>query len=224
MLSCLAFVAGMFHVMYFTTPHKVGDSVISLKNVIPIGFQIIPVGEENIYLFDELKNCVFIYQKDGSLVGIYNFNNGGGFEFAEADEDKDVFIVINSRKATSVSFNGEILSIEKYESGALEAKTSWNAFNYDNEYNSFKVNNYFFFYSVYNNDELLFRKASLLPLVIFGLLTYFGGLIYFMKNSYGGEDSVNKNEERVKRFKKRFKRSKNKTNDNDNREIDYWDL
>ncbi len=153
------------------TPNpEVGSNLLIDKDILPIDLRIVECDCENIYLFDNVRNKLFVYDKNGENTLNFDFRNSGSIQIIDINESERQLTVFYSglRKNYLISFSGEVMSITDSSLYNTEVQ------NYVGEYSVF---NYFFWYSVHSDEGLLTKRISMQPFLVIGIFVFFGGLL-----------------------------------------------
>lgn len=157
---------------------ELGDSVFRSSDYIPIELGIVECDCVNLYLFDSTRKKIMVYDSEGDNIANYDFSFSGTVRVTDIDEEDETIVVYYYRihKFYDVSFDGEVISIRNDDIGYIDdyLEISENA-------NDYIIQNNFLWYSVYLNQELLFRRVSLLPIVLMSISLFFGGIIFSVK-------------------------------------------
>ena len=158
---------------------ELGDSVISSKEPIPIELGIINIDGSNLYLFDETRKNIMVYDEEGNSIANYNFTFSGSVRVVELNETEEFLVVYYYRihKFYKISFSGEVIDIRDNDNGYIDEYLV-----IDDEYQNYKLENNLLRYSVYNDEVLIYTKFSLLPIIILGAILFFIGMGLSVKN------------------------------------------
>ncbi len=154
------------------------DSVSHSNDYIPIELAIIECDCINLYLFDNTRKKVMVYDSEGDNIENYDFSFSGTVRIVDINEEEEIITVYYYRihKFYEVSFNGDVISIQNDNVGYIDdyLSTSDNSGDYN-------IRNDFLWYSVYLNEDLLFRRVSMLPIILMSIVVFFGGMAYSVK-------------------------------------------
>lgn len=158
---------------------ELGDSVLSSKDPIPIELGIINIGGSNLYLYDETRKNVLVYDDEGNNIANYNFAFSGSVKIVEVNEIDEYLVVYYYRihKFYEIDFSGEVIDIRDNSSGFID-----DYLEIDGDYQNYKLENNLVWYSVYSDEELIFTKISLLPIIMLGVILFFIGMGLSVRN------------------------------------------
>lgn len=179
-LSLLVLV--IFLVIAFTVILKpelsVGDDVSLESDPLPIELAILDYTGNNLYLFDETRKNLMVYDNNGNNIANYGFTFSGTVKVTEINEDEEFFIVYYYRihKYYKVSFAGIIENSIDDDIGYIDEYL-----NTKNVVDTYKIENNVFWYSVYNGNNLIISRVSLLPIIVLSILVFFSGMLLSRK-------------------------------------------
>lgn len=157
---------------------ELGEIVYSSKDQNPINLGIVECDCENLYLFDRTRKNLMVYDSTGDNIANYDFTFSGTVKIVEINEQDRVIVVYYYRihKYYEVNFEGEIISVRQDEVGYID-----DYLEISNSAGDYNIQNNFLWYSIYLNQELLFNKVSLLPIVLMSIVIFFVGMAYSVK-------------------------------------------
>jgi hypothetical protein len=175
----LLFVYSGLKTVFVPTP-VVGDNISTSNSRVPIDLAIVNVDgiHSNIYLYDTIRNNLYIYDENGE--GIINIEtiSPGSVNVVEVNETEEYVRLQYLREdiIITVNFYGEVMNFEEVERDYNEEELELSS-----SYGDYKLKNRLFFYTLFNGDERIIVKLSLLPLVITGIIVFFGSLFLSQK-------------------------------------------
>jgi hypothetical protein len=171
-------------IIYMITPIfqstlELGHSTLGKSYATPVKLDIVNAGDQYLYFYDKTRENLLIYSKDGERINTYNFKNSGSVQIVSINENNEFFWVYYNRKRTfyKIDFSGEV--IDTHYNGT---NSTVNSLDFDNEYQEYIIKNDFLHYSIYNEDELVFKINSWQPLIVLGVIVFFGGMMFSLKH------------------------------------------
>ena len=161
---------------------KVGDNVSLQKTPIALELGIVDCDCDRLYLFDQTRKKLTVYNNDGISIENYDFSFSGTVKIVDIDEVDHQLTVYYYRvhKFYVIDFSGEVISIIDDDIGYVD-----NYLKVNNEVGSYKIENNFFWYSIQQDEAVLINRISYMPFIVAAVLIFFGGMIVSLRRYKG---------------------------------------
>jgi len=157
---------------------KIGDNISLNETPIALELGIVDCDCENLYLFDQSRKKLSVYNNQGANVANYDFSFSGTVRIITIDETEQNLVVYYYRinKFYFIDFSGEVDNIIDDNVGYV-----YTHLEIKKQVGSYEVKNNIFWYSIQQDGVSIFNKASGLPYVITAALVFFSGILFSLK-------------------------------------------
>ena len=156
-----------------------GDNILISHSPVPIEFKLLETSDlENIYIYDETRMNLYVYDHEGNELYVYDLPSISTINVVNISEESETITFYYHRLNTYLvlEFQGNIFLMQEYPADHIPDEI-----NYTDSNDRLEINKNLLWYSVFLNEDLLFRKVSMLPIILISFGVFFGGMAYSIK-------------------------------------------
>jgi hypothetical protein len=157
---------------------KMGDNVSLNATPTPLELGIVDCDCENLFLFDQTRKKLSVYNKQGVNLANYDFSFSGTVRIITIDETEQKLVVYYYRisKFYFIDFSGEVIDIIDDNVGYVNTHLE-----IEKQVGNYEVRNNIFWYSVQQDGVNMFNRVSGMPVVIAAAIVFFSGILFSLK-------------------------------------------
>ncbi len=156
---------------------KIGDNVSTNKVVVPIELSIVQYDGVDLYLYDSVRNNLYIYSEGEEYKIVFKFVSPGSMIITEINELDEYFVIgsVGNDTFYKVDFGGEVLAI-KYGDYTYQDELQHGSY-----YLDYRIKNRVLWYTILKNEEVIKHQVSWVPVIIIGITIFFIGMFSSVK-------------------------------------------